>query len=95
MKPSQTPELPRRLSGWLIFVPTVKTSDNSNPLRLGRPDGEIDPRCAVANRTMSAELEIKPAVQALIESSDIFVREEVLNFPELFCGRLGGASPSN
>jgi hypothetical protein len=38
---------------------------------------------------MSAELEIKPAVQALIESSDIFVREDVRNFLELFVRPMG------
>ena len=73
----------------LIFVPTVKTSDNRNPFRLGRPDGEIDPRCVVTNRTMGAELEIKPAMHALIESSDIFVREDVRNSLELFVRPMG------
>src|SRR5690606_13306158 len=86
--------LPHRVSA---AVPLVEITDDTDPPRIRRPDGEADPRHAVEHHRVRAKAVIEPPVAALAEEMHVEFakdRRKPVRVPRLpACAVAGQAKP--
>ncbi len=59
-----------------FFMPAVEIADDKDPLRIGGPDGKIDPGDAVSLQPMAPQLLVEAEVVAFIKDKQVIGTEK-------------------